>query len=126
MDAPTTCFCCGGTYHPATGDWDARWGVALCGVCVERKKRWYKQQVNRGVAGDNDREDDFATFYEAAETSIRPGATPSMYFQRFVRVPNPKAQSKRPKRAGRWRAGPDGVRVLTGPRPVRAFVWISA
>jgi len=99
--------------------------VAYCGPCAERRNTWHKGQLNRGVAGDGDREKYVLSFYQAAETSVKPGSKEPTVFQRFVRVPNPKSPDKQHKRAGRWRAGADGVRKPQGPRPWRPFVWVS-
>lgn len=121
------CFCCGGAAHPATGDFDRRWGIQFCQPCVERRKKWHLGQLKRGVQGDGQREKGYQTFYEAADTSVRPGtAGGGSGFTRFVRVPNPKAKDKMSKRKGRWRAGPDLVRKEVGPEPWRPFVWAKA
>lgn len=127
MEAPNTCFCCGGSWHDATGDFDRQWNVAYCHPCVERRKKWHLGQLNRGVAGDGQREEGYQGFYAAAETSIRPGTTgEGSGFTKFVQAPNQKARDKVSKRKGRWRAGPDLVRKPQGPEPWREFRWVSA
>ncbi len=120
------CFCCGGAAHPATGDFDVKWGVQYCAPCADRRNTWWRGQLKRGVAGDGNREEGYQSFYEAADSSIRPEvAVQGTGFTKYVRVPNPKAQEKMSKRKGRWRAGPDLVRVPQGPEPWRPFVWRS-
>jgi len=68
-------------------------------------------------------------FYKFARTSIRPGVVRRSDEERsavatYVPVPNPKATLKPSPRPGRWRAGPDGVRVPTGPKRVPARLWV--
>jgi len=121
------CSCCGGAAHPATGDFDRKWGLQFCAPCAYRRNEWWRGQLKRGVAGDGQREKPYEGFYEAADYSIRPGMNLGVTrFTRYMRVPNPKTQSEMSKRKGRWRAGPDMVRKPQGPEPWRPFVWRSA
>lgn len=120
------CSCCGGAAHPATGDFDRKWGMQYCGPCTVRRNTWWHGQLKRGVAGDGQREEGYQTFYEAADTSIRPEvAVTGTGYTKYVRVPNPKAKEKMSKRKGRWRAGPDLVRKEVGPEPWRPFRWVA-
>jgi hypothetical protein len=100
--------------------------MQYCAPCTIARNAWWRGQLKRGVAGDGQREEGYQSFYDAAETSIRPGvAVTGTGFTRYVRVPNPKTQKQMSKRVGRWRAGPDGARVPVGPEPWRPFVWRS-
>lgn len=62
-DADTRCACCGGVWHPASGDWDDRFKVARCGRCYREFLRWFKVHTSRRWGGRK--------FYDEAATSIR-------------------------------------------------------
>ena len=68
----TRCFSCGGPYHPDTGDWDDVYEIARCGVCMERFKNWFKDLPNKRVKNDHHRPKGYETFWQAAQTSIKP------------------------------------------------------
>lgn len=57
------CFCCGGPFHPATGDYDRVWDIARCGPCIRSFYRWMRGHTARRWGGH--------AFYVEAETSIR-------------------------------------------------------
>lgn len=121
MDREPTykCFSCPGPFHQATGDWDPRYQIARCGACMKRFYNWQRGHMAREWSGQ--------AFYEEAKASVRQGEIPAPGYvrtQAYVRIPNPKAANKPSKRAGRWRAGPDGVRHPMGPKPVAPAVWI--
>lgn len=65
------CQVCRGPYHPATGDWDERWGRATCGPCHRNWWAYMKQHFSRKWGGGKRQG---PSFYEAALTSIRAGA----------------------------------------------------
>ena len=115
------CFSCPGPFHPATGDYDPHYRIARCGVCMKRFYQWQRGHMAREWSGQ--------AFYEEAKTSNRQGENRYIVVvlsRRYMRVPNPKAKEKPSKRPGRWRAGPDGVRYLMGPKPVPAAIWVPA
>lgn len=58
------CSCCGGPFHPATGDYDRRFDMARCGRCYREFLAWFKGHTRRKWGKLN--------FYEHAATSIRP------------------------------------------------------
>jgi hypothetical protein len=116
-DPTQPCFSCGGAYHPSTGDWDPAWKIARCETCYKAFLSWMKGHTAREWNGHD--------FYVEARTSVHPGVTSSIQTTTYVRVPNPKASEKVSKRPGRWRAGPDGVKVALGPKPVRPFTWVK-
>jgi hypothetical protein len=67
----TSCFACGGVYHPATGHVFPGFTVPYCGPCYRRFMAWYKGHTNRKWGG--------VKFYVEAEVScsaVRPEATP--------------------------------------------------
>jgi Mor family transcriptional regulator len=57
------CNCCGGPFHPATGDYDKKYDRATCGACYRPFVKWVKGMMSRRWGGQN--------FYAAAATSIK-------------------------------------------------------
>jgi hypothetical protein len=82
-DANTRCVSCGGVWHSASGDWDARFDVATCGRCHRAFRDWFKGHAKREwlvrapatsadvAAKRKGRVIARLSFYEAAATSIR-------------------------------------------------------
>lgn len=69
------CFSCPQPFHPASGHYDARWDISICGSCHRSFLRWLRGHLAREWAGQQ--------FYVEAATSIRPGIYPPKPFVVF-------------------------------------------
>ncbi len=75
-----TCVGCGAPWHPASGDYDRRFGVGTCRRCVHEFWTWFRKHSKRvwKVRDASGRVTAELLFYPHAATSIRAGVTPDL------------------------------------------------